>query len=247
MEAKAFTEGMRALCLWGGIQSDLSHKAATPEERQLADDLLSLLTPVIKGYGSDKGYEVCTNMQQIFGGHGYVEEWGMSQYVRDARIAMIYEGANGIQALDLVGRKLPAQGGRAIQAFFAIVAQEAAAAKANPATAAIATALEAGLGDLQAATMWLMANAMTNPDNAGAGSVAYMHLTGVVAIGLMWLRMAVAAQAALQAGNGDADFLNAKLITARFYADRVMPDTLSLRRKLEAGAETVMALPVAAF
>ncbi len=247
MEAKAFTEGMRALCLWGGIQSDLTHKAATPEDRQLADDLLSLLTPVIKGYGSDKGYEVCTNMQQVFGGHGYVEEWGMSQYVRDARIAMIYEGANGIQALDLVGRKLPANGGRGVQAFFGIVASEAAAAKANPATTDIATALEAALGDLQAATMWLMANAMKNPEHAGAGSTAYMHLMGVVAIGLMWLRMAVAADKALAAGSGDASFLNAKLVTARFYAQRVMPDTLSLRRKLEAGADTVMALPVEAF
>ena len=247
MEAKAFTEGMRAFCLWGGILSDLVHKAQTAEERQNADDLLSLLMPVIKGYGTDKGYDVCTNMQQVLGGHGYVEEWGMSQYVRDARIAMIYEGANGIQALDLVGRKLPAHGGRAIQLFFGIVADEVAAAKANPATTKIATALETALGDLQASTMWLMANAMTNPDNAGAGSVAYMHMTGVVALGLMWLRMAVAADAAVQAGSDEGDFMQAKLVTARFYADHVMPETVSLRRKLEAGSETIMALPVAAF
>lgn len=247
MEAKAFTEGMRALCLWGGVQSDLAHKAATPEDRQLADDLLSLLTPVIKGYGSDKGYEVCTNMQQVFGGHGYVEEWGMSQYVRDARIAMIYEGANGIQALDLVARKLPAHGGRGVQAFFSIVATEIAAAKDNPATADIAIALESALGDLQAGTMWLMANAIKNPEHAGAGATAYMHMMGVVAIGLMWLRMAVAADKALAQGTSDQEFLNAKLITARFYAQRIMPDTLSLRRKLEAGSETVMALSVAAF
>ncbi|MEY3702437.1 MAG: hypothetical protein RLZZ561_57 [Pseudomonadota bacterium] len=247
MEAKAFTEGMRAFCLWGGILSDLVHKAQTAEERQNADDLLSLLMPVIKGYGTDRGYEVCTNMQQVLGGHGYVEEWGMSQYVRDARIAMIYEGANGIQALDLVGRKLPAHGGRAIQLFFGIVAEEIAAAKTNPATAKIAGALEAALGDLQASTMWLMANAMTNPDNAGAGSVAYMHMTGVVALGLMWLRMAVAADAALQAGSDDVEFMQAKLVTARFYADHVMPETVSLRRKLEAGSETIMELPIAAF
>jgi len=247
MEAKAFTEGMRAFCLWGGILSDLVHKAQTAEERQNADDLLSLLMPVIKGYGTDKGYDVCTNMQQVLGGHGYVEEWGMSQYVRDARIAMIYEGANGIQALDLVGRKLPAHGGRAIQLFFSLVTEEVAAAKANPATAKIAGALEAALGDLQASTMWLMANAMTNPDNAGAGSVAYMHMTGVVALGLLWLRMAVAADAALQAGSDDGDFMQSKLVTARFYADHVMPETVSLRRKLEAGSETIMELPIAAF
>ena len=247
MEAKAFTEGMRAFCLWGGILSDLVHKAQTAEERQNADDLLSLLMPVIKGYGTDKGYEVCTDMQQVLGGHGYVEEWGMSQYVRDARIAMIYEGANGIQALDLVGRKLPAHGGRAIQLFFGLVAEEVAAAKSNPATVKIAGALEAALVDLQASTMWLMANAMTNPDNAGAGSVAYMHMTGVVALGLMWLRMAVAADAALQAGSDAGDFMQAKLVTARFYADHVMPETVSLRRKLEAGSETIMELPIAAF
>ncbi len=247
MEAKAFTEGMRAFALWGGFQSDLAHNAPTPEERQTADDLLSLLMPVIKGYGTDKGYEVCTNMQQVFGGHGYVEEWGMSQRVRDARIAQIYEGANGIQALDLVGRKLPGNGGRAIQAFFALVAGECAAAKGKPELEKIATALEAALADLQASTMWLMANAMANPDNAGAGSVAYMHLTGVVAIGLMWLRMASAAQAALDEGTEDSAFMNAKLITARFYAERSLPETISLRRKLEAGAESVMALPIEAF
>ena len=247
MEAKAFTEGMRAFCLWGGILSDLVHKAQTAEERQNADDLLSLLMPVIKGYGTDKGYEVCTDMQQVLGGHGYVEEWGMSQYVRDARIAMIYEGANGIQALDLVGRKLPAHGGRAIQLFFGLVAEEVAAAKSNPATVKIAGALEAALVDLQASTMWLMANAMTNPDNAGAGSVAYMHMTGVVALGLMWLRMAVAADAAVQAGSDAGDFMQAKLVTARFYADHVLPETVSLRRKLEAGSETIMELPIAAF
>lgn len=247
MEAKAFTEGMRAFALWGGFQSDLAHNAPTEEERQTADDLLSLLMPVIKGYGTDKGYEVCTNMQQVFGGHGYVEEWGMSQRVRDARIAQIYEGANGIQALDLVGRKLPAHGGRAIQAFFAVVASECASAKGKPELDKIATALESALGDLQASTMWLMANAMANPDNAGAGSVAYMHLTGVVAIGLMWLRMATAAQAALDAGTEDSAFMNAKVITARFYAERSLPETISLRRKLEAGAESVMALPVEAF
>lgn len=247
MEAKAFTEGMRAFALWGGFQSDLAHNAPTPDERQLADDLLSLLMPVIKGYGTDKGYEVCTNMQQVFGGHGYVEEWGMSQRVRDARIAQIYEGANGIQALDLVGRKLPANGGRAIQAFFGIVASECSAAKANPALEKIATALEAALGDLQASTMWLMANGMANPDNAGAASMPYMHLTGVVALGLMWLRMATAAQAALDAGTDDRAFMEAKLVTARFYAERSLPETISLRRKLEAGAESIMALPIEAF
>ena len=247
MEAKAMTEGLRALVLWGGLQGDLIHAAQTEEERQAADDLLSLLTPVIKGYGTDKGYEIATISQQVYGGHGYIAEWGMEQYVRDARIAMIYEGTNGIQALDLVGRKLAQNGGRAIQLLFATLATEIAAAKAVPELADFATRLEKATGDLQASTMWLMQNGLNNPDNAGAASVPYMHLMGIVAVGLMWLRMASAAQALLAAGEGDAAFLTAKLTTARFYAERIMPDTGSLRRKLEAGAESMMSMPVEMF
>jgi alkylation response protein AidB-like acyl-CoA dehydrogenase len=247
MEGKALTEGLRAFCLWGALQVDLTHAAQTEEERQMADDLISLLTPVIKGYATDKGYEVATNMQQVYGGHGFIEEWGMSQFVRDARITMIYEGTNGVQALDLVGRKLALNGGRGVQAFFKLVADEAAAAKANPALTDYAGRLEKALGELQAATMWLMQNGLANPDNAGAGSTAYLHMMGIVSLGLMWLRMAVAAQAALDAGAGDAGFMNAKLITARFFAERIMPDAGALRRKLEAGAESVMALSVDAF
>ena len=247
MEAKALTEGLRALCLWGAVQVDLTHAAQTEEERQHADDLISLLTPVIKGYGTDMGYRIATDMQQIYGGHGYIEEWGMSQYVRDARITQIYEGANGIQALDLVGRKLAQNGGRGVQLFFKIVAEEAAAAKANPALADFAGRLEKALGELQAATMWLMQNGLANPDNAGAGSTPYMHMTGIVALGLMWLRSAVAAQAALDAGAEDKAFMEAKLITARFFAERIMPEAGALRRKLEAGAESMMAMPVEGF
>jgi alkylation response protein AidB-like acyl-CoA dehydrogenase len=247
MEGKAITEGLRALILWGSMQEDLSHKAQTEEERQLSADLMSLLTPVIKGYGTDKGYEVATNSQQLYGGHGYIEEWGMSQYVRDARINMIYEGANGVQALDLVGRKLAQNGGRGVQALFKIVAEEAAAAKADPALADYATRLEKALGDLQTSTMWLMQNGLANPDNAGAGSTVYMHQMGIVILGLMWLRMARAAQNALAAGTDDKAFMEAKLMTARFFSERIMPDTSALRRKLEAGSEVIMAMPVEAF
>ncbi|UVO53437.1 acyl-CoA dehydrogenase C-terminal domain-containing protein [Sphingomonas sp. SUN039] len=247
MEAKALTEGLRALVLWGGLQGDLIHAAQTEEERQHADDLLSLLTPVIKGYGTDKGYEIATTSQQVYGGHGYIAEWGMEQYVRDARIAMIYEGTNGIQALDLVGRKLAKDGGRGVQLFFATLAQEIAVAKEVPELADFAGRLEKATGDLQASTMWLMQNGLANPDNAGAASVPYMHLMGIVAVGLMWLRMASAAQRLLAAGEGDSAFLNAKLLTARFYAERIMPDTGALRRKLEAGAESMMSMPVEMF
>lgn len=247
MDAKAWTEGLRALCLWGALQVDLEHAAADEGERQLAADLIGLLTPVIKGVGTDKGYDIATNAQQVYGGHGYIAEWGMEQYVRDARIAMIYEGTNGVQAMDLVGRKLAQNGGRAIQAFFKLVGDEIATAKGNDAVSDFAGRLEKALGDLQAATMWFMANGMQNPNNVGAGAHSYMHLLGIVATGLMWLRMATAAAALKAAGEGDMAFLDAKLVTARYFSERVMPETGALRRKIEGGAEAIMALPPEMF
>jgi alkylation response protein AidB-like acyl-CoA dehydrogenase len=242
MEAKTLTEGLRALCLWGALQVDLEHSAASEEERQLAADLVGLLTPVIKGVGTDIGYKVATDSQQVYGGHGYIAEWGMEQYVRDARISMIYEGTNGIQAMDLVGRKLAMNGGRAVQAFFKLVGEEIAAAKSDEKLKDFAEALEKALGHLQGATMWLAANGFQNPNHVGAGAYPYMQLTGTVALGLMWLRMARAAVEALGEGGENAKFLEAKLVTARFYAERFLPEAGALRRKVEAGSETVMAL-----
>ena len=242
MEAKSITEGLRALCLWGALQVDLTHYGQTEEERQTADDLIGLLTPVIKGYGTDKGYEIATNAQQVYGGHGYIAEWGMEQYVRDARIAMIYEGTNGVQAMDLVGRKLATNGGRAVQLLFKIVGEEIAVAKADEKLADFAGRLEAALADLQASTIFFMQKGFQNPNHVGAGAHPYMHLMGVVALGLMWLRMATAAERLLAAGEGDADYLNAKLVTARYFAERILPETQTLRRKVEAGGDTVMAL-----
>jgi len=247
MDAKAWTEGLRALCLWGALQVDLEHVATADDDKQMAADLIGLLTPVIKGVGTDKGYEIATNAQQVYGGHGYIAEWGMEQYVRDARIAMIYEGTNGVQAMDLVGRKLAQNGGRAVQALFKIVAQEVAEAKANEAVADFAAALEKANGELQAATMWFMANGMKNPNNVGAGAYAYMHLMGIVAVGLMWLRMATAAAALKSSGEGDAAFLDAKLVTARYFAERVIPQAGALRRQIEGGSESIMALPPEMF
>jgi len=247
MEARAFNEASRALVLWGALQVDISRKAQTEEERLAADDLLGLLTPVIKGYLTDKGFESAVNSQQVYGGHGYIREWGMEQFVRDARIAQIYEGTNGIQALDLVGRKLPKDGGRAIQAFFKLVADEAGAAKADERLAPIASAVERANGDLQTATMWLMQNAMANPNQAGAAAYSYMTLMGIVSLGLMWLRMAKASKEALSNGADDRAFHENKLIMARFFAERVMPETNAHRRKIEAGADSLMALPADAF
>jgi alkylation response protein AidB-like acyl-CoA dehydrogenase len=246
MEGKALTEGLRALCLWAALLVDLSHKAPSEEERERADALVGLLTPVIKGFGTDMGYKIATDCQQVYGGHGYIAEWGMEQYVRDARIAMIYEGTNGVQAMDLVGRKLPAKGGQAFQAFFAMVSEEVEAAKGGP-QAKLAEALGGSLAELQAATMWLMQNGFANPDNAGAGAVPYMHLMGIVSLGLMWLRMAVAAQRQSDASEGDRPFLNAKLVTARFWFDRIAPRAFGLRKEIEGGSDAMMTLPPEAF
>ncbi|MCD2325329.1 acyl-CoA dehydrogenase C-terminal domain-containing protein [Sphingomonas sp. IC-56] len=242
MESKALTEGLRALCLWGALQVDLEHAAESEEARQLAGDLVGLLTPVIKGVGTDIGYRVATDAQQVYGGHGYIAEWGMEQYVRDARISMIYEGTNGVQAMDLVGRKLAQNGGRAVQALFRVVTEEVAAAKQDEKLKSFAEALEKALGHLQGATMWLAANGFKNPNDVGAGAYPYMQLTGTVALGLMWLRMAKAAADGLASGADNAKFLEAKLVTARFFAERFLPDAGGLRRKVEAGSETVMAL-----
>ncbi|MEP9401558.1 acyl-CoA dehydrogenase C-terminal domain-containing protein [Sphingomonas silueang] len=247
MEGKALTEGLRALCLWGALQVDLAHMGADAATRELADDLIGLLTPVIKGYGTDKGYAIATDAQQVYGGHGYIAEWGMEQYVRDARIAMIYEGTNGVQAMDLVGRKLARNGGRAVQHFFRIVGEEIATAKQDESTRDFAERLGKALNDLQAATMWFVANGMQNPNNVGAGAHSYMHVMGIVTTGLMWLRMLVAAEALAASGEGDPAFVEGKRVTARFYAERILPDTGALRRKIEGGSAAVMALDPALF
>ncbi|WP_095010939.1 acyl-CoA dehydrogenase C-terminal domain-containing protein [Tsuneonella mangrovi] len=247
MDGKAFTEGMRALYLWGALLEDLTHKSQSEEERAEADMLLGLMTPVIKGYGTDKGYDVATNMQQVFGGHGYIDEWGMGQFVRDARITMIYEGTNGVQAMDLCGRKLASKGGAAIQKFFALCDEEVAAVKQVEGLAPLAEAFDKALGQQKAATMWFMQNAMANPNNLGAGAHHYMHIMGIVTLGLMWLRMAKVAAAKLAGGTDDKAFYEAKLTTARYFMDRFAPDAGALRRKIEAGSDSMMALDADAF
>ncbi len=247
LDARAFNEGARALCLWAALQADLAHKAETPEGREAADDVLSLLTPVIKAYLTDEGYRHATNAQQVFGGHGYITEWGMEQFVRDARIAMIYEGANGIQALDLVGRKLAANGGRGLRAFFQLVDDAIVDARADAATKAHAEALAAAKGNLESATMWMMQHGMANPNHAGAGSTAYLELMALVAFGWLWLVMEKASAEAIADGATDQAFYEAKRITARHFFERVLPDAPALAKKIEAGADTLMAMPVDSF
>jgi acyl-CoA dehydrogenase len=247
MTIRAFNEAGRAFVLWTALKSDIAHRSEVAEDRQMADDLLSLVTPIVKGVLTDKGFDHAVMAQQMYGGHGYIEEWGMSQYVRDARIAMIYEGANGIQALDLVGRKLAQNGGRAVMAMFKEIEEFCGSHRDNPGMSGFTKALKKGLGDLQASTLWFMQNAMAKPDNAGAGSTDYMHMFGLVTLGYMWALQAKAANDKLAEGAANAAYYENKLITARFYMERIMPETALRKTRIEAGADSMMALAADAF
>ena len=248
MTIRAFNEAGRAFTLWTALKSDIAHRSPDEKDRLEADDILGLMTPILKGVLTDKGFDHAVMAQQIYGGHGYIEEHGMSQYVRDARIAMIYEGANGIQALDLVGRKLALNSGRSVMALFKEVGDFCEANRADEAMAPFTKGIKKGLNDLQAATMWFMQNAMAKPDNAGAGSTDYMHLFGLVVLGYMWGLMAKAANEGLASGDASkAAFYEAKLTTARFYMERILPETALRKTRIEAGADTMMALAADAF
>jgi alkylation response protein AidB-like acyl-CoA dehydrogenase len=253
LSIRAFNEAARALTIQTALYGDLSHRSQDAKERQYADDLMGLLTPVVKGVLTDVGFANAVNAQQMFGGHGYISETGVEQFVRDARIPMIYEGANGIQALDLVGRKLPKDGGRAAMAFFAEVQGFVNAHKANDAMKPIVEPLNVSLGHLQQATMWFMNNAMKNPDNAGAGAVDYMHMFGLVALGLMWGRIALAVNGKLAAGGAgasgglDAQALKNKLIVGRFFAEKMLPETAAQLARITSGAGSVMEMGMEGF
>src|SRR5579872_7115264 len=246
MSMRAFNEAARALVMWTALKGDIAHRSGDAKERQSADDHMGLLTPVIKGVLTDTGFANTVMAQQIYGGHGYIAEHGMEQFVRDARIAMIYEGANGIQALDLVGRKLPKDGGRALTAFFNEVSGFLAQNKEDAALAPYLGPVKAALGQLQQATMWLMRNALAAPDNAGAASNDYMHLFGLTALAYMWARIVKAVLARKAAGSGD-DALEAKLTLAKFFNERILPEAGAHLARLSAGAATIMAMPAEAF
>jgi acyl-CoA dehydrogenase len=248
MSIKAFNEAARAFVIWNAIKSDVAHRSGDEAERQAADDQLGLMTPVLKGVLTDVGFDNAVKAQQMYGGHGYIAEWGMEQFVRDARIAMIYEGANGVQAMDLVGRKLGRDGGRAIMAFFNEVGAFVKENEGDEALKPLLVSLAASLGHLQQATMWFMQNALAKPDNAGAGAHDYMHLLGLVSLGYMWVKMAKVAQDKLKAGaNGATERMNAKLVTARFFMERSLPETAAHLARITTGADSTMALSAEQF
>ena len=242
MDQKSFVEGARAFTFWAAHMIDKSVRSGDAA----AEGLVSLLIPVLKGFQTDRGFEMAVQAQQIWGGHGYIEDSGMSQFVRDARIAQIYEGANGVQALDLVGRKLAQDGGKHVIAFFDLIKtfiKENDTDKMQPFTAPLKKASK----DVQAAAMFFMNNAMKNPNAALAGSYDFMLMMGHTCLGLMWAKIARAALAAEACGDGDADFLAAKLTTARYYMARQLPATALHLAHIESGADPVMALPAEAF
>ena len=246
LETKAFNEGARALVYWAALLEDMELVHEDEKVREKCDDYLGLLTPVIKGYLTDKAMATTIDCQQVFGGHGFIEEWGMSQFVRDMRIALIYEGANGVQALDLVGRKLARKGGRALMTLNAEIDAFLGEHGETESVADFMEGLKTAKNKLTEGTMWMMQNGMTNPDNAGAGSVDYMHMMGLSTLAYMWAKMALVAQAAIDAGSND-DFYKNKIITGRYFVLRMLPMMDAHLAKIKTGAEPLMALDAAAF
>jgi hypothetical protein len=243
---RAFNEAARAMVIWTALKSDVAHRSSDPKDREAADDHMGLMTPVMKGFLTDTGFANAVLAQQVYGGHGYIAEQGMEQFVRDARIAMIYEGANGIQALDLVGRKLPRNGGRAVMSFFSEVMTFAKDNGTQESMKSYVSPLSTALGHLQQATTWLMQNALAKPDNAGAAATDYLHLFGLVALGYMWARMAKVAQDKI-AGGATTPYLSTKLVTGRFFMERMLPETALCLARIQSGCAATMELPAEAF
>ncbi len=248
MTGKAVTEGCRALAYWAGMHLDIAERHPDPAQREAADDLVALLTPIVKAYQTDMGFEIANMAVQVYGGHGYIWEHGVEQYVRDARISLLYEGTNGIQAMDLVGRKMSANYGRYLRRFFHPVGQFIEENQADPAMQDFVFPLAKAFAKLQQATAMVAQKGLKNPNEAGAAASDYLRMFALVALAYMWARMAKAAIEKLAAGAGDkAEFYDSKLKTARFFYDRILPETDFRFKQAMAGADSVMALDAAGF
>jgi hypothetical protein len=244
--ARVAAEGGRSLAGLITFLMGVAQSSRPDAERQEAADIADLLTPVIKAFCTDMGFDAANAAMQCFGGHGYIRSYGMEQFVRDSRINQTYEGANGVQALDLVGRKLSRNGGRAPFALFRVITEFLNAHDSEDMKPYVEP-VRAGLARLQDATMWLAQNGMKNPDNAGAASVDYLRMFGIVVVGYLWARQAAVAKAKLAGGQGNKAFYEAKLVSARYWMERLMPDTMSLNERIKAGAEGLMMLEAANF
>ncbi|CAO3379370.1 acyl-CoA dehydrogenase C-terminal domain-containing protein [Azospirillum argentinense] len=247
LTARAYTEGARALGALVGYKLDVAEKHADEKTRKEADEFVQLMTPIVKALFTDIGFESANIAVQVHGGHGFIWETGVEQYVRDARICQIYEGTNGIQALDLVGRKLPQDMGRLLRRFFHPVGSEIEADMENEELAEFVLPLAKAFAKLQQATAIIAQKGLKDPEEAGAAATDYLRLFGLVALGWMWLRMVKAAQAKLAAGEGNAAFLEAKIRTARFYTAKLLPQTNALFITIMAGSKTLMEMEEGAF
>ncbi len=247
LSMRAYTEGCRALGVWVAHALDAIERSAEPAAREKAEDFTALMTPIVKALFTDLGFDAASMGVQVYGGHGYIRDHGVEQYVRDARITMIYEGTNGIQALDLVGRKLGAHYGRFLRGFFHPVAAFIAAHKEDAAIGKMVHGLEKAFGALQLATAHIAEAGLRDPEEAGAAASEYLRLFGLVALGFMWARMAKTAAAKLASGAEDAAFYHAKLVTARFYMERILPQAGALYLAIKSGKQAMMGLEEAAF
>ncbi|MBV8096178.1 MAG: acyl-CoA dehydrogenase C-terminal domain-containing protein [Acetobacteraceae bacterium] len=247
LEMRAVSEASRALAYWVGMEIDQAERNPDESRRQEAEDLVALLTPVIKAALTDHGFEAANNAVQVLGGHGYIHEWGVEQLVRDARITQIYEGTNGVQALDLVGRKLGQDMGRLLRRFFHPVAAFLAKHANDAALAAYIGPTAKAFGRLQQATLSLAQKGMANPEEAGAAATDYSKLFALVAWAFMWCRMAAVANAKLAQSEDDTDFYKAKLDAARFFMARVLPRHSTHFQAVMAGSETLMRVPAESF
>ncbi len=248
LESRSMVEAGRALAYWAGLELDHAEHDPDPAARQAADDLVALLTPIIKAALTDLGSEAANSAVQVLGGHGYVHEWGVEQLVRDARIAQIYEGTNGIQALDLVGRKLGQDGGRLLRRFFHPVAEFLETHAGDEALAPFVGPTAKAFARLQQATMTVAQRGMARPEEAAAAATDYLRLFGLVAMGFMWCRMADVANQKLRASaNGETSFYQAKLDVGAFYMSRILPRHSVHFQGVMAGGETLMRMEAAAF
>ena len=244
---RCFTEGARALAVWTAMQEDISARHPDAAEREKAEDFVGLMTPVVKAFMTDEGFAAANHAIQVYGGHGYIGEHGVEQIARDARISMLYEGTNGVQAMDLVGRKLALRGGRAMRAWMQEIGALLAGHAEDPAMADYVRPLSAAFDSLQKATAWLMENTAATPENAGAAATSYLRLMGIVAVGAMWLRIVQTARQALAGGAADKPFYEAKLVVGRFYMQHYVAEHSALLARVESGCESLMALPPEAF
>jgi alkylation response protein AidB-like acyl-CoA dehydrogenase len=243
LRQKATIEGCRALAYYTVMQLDISQHGADEDARERADDMVQLLTPVVKAFLTDEGFFCANDGLQLMGGSGFTQDWPLEQFVRDARITRIYEGTNGIQALDLVGRKMGMNGGRSVKRFFAMVD---GFLKENP-DAPYAGAVKSALERLQKATLWLMQNGMSDREQAGAAATPYLRLFALTTVAFFWSRMALVARQQLDNGSTETDFYQAKLAAGQFFVDRILPQSLALMAEIESGKDNLMAMTAEQF